>query len=69
MFLDISGSWKTSAAGCITLAIAILLGAQAIMDGRTPDTESIVAALAGIGLIQARDDNKSSEDVGVKKDE
>ena len=66
MFLDISGSWKTSAAGYIALAIAILLGAQAIMDGRTPDTESIIAALAGIGLIQARDDNRSSEDVGAK---
>lgn len=60
------GSWKTSAAGYITLAIAILMGAQAIMDGQMPDTESIIAALVGVGLIQARDHDKSSEDEGIK---
>jgi uncharacterized membrane protein YkvI len=61
-----SGSWKTSAAGYITLAIAILMGAQAIMDEQMPDTESIIAALVGVGLIQARDHDKSSEDEGIK---
>ena len=60
------GSWKTSLAGYITLAIAILMGAQAIMDEQMPDTESIIAALVGVGLIQSRDHDKSSEDEGIK---
>lgn len=60
------GSWQTSMAGYITLLMAILVSAQCILDGMMPDVTEIMAAMVGLGLIQARDDKKSSEDVGAK---
>ena len=59
-------SWRTRWAGWITLIITVLSSARNIMDGGFPDIDSIIAAFVALGLINARDDNKSSESVGAK---
>jgi hypothetical protein len=61
-----TGSWKTTWAGYITLIIAILSATRDFMDGMNPDVDSIIAAFVAVGLINARDNNKSSEEVGAK---
>ena len=61
-----SGSWRTRWAGWITIIITILVAGRDIMDGVYPDVNSIIATFVALGLINARDDNKSSEDVGTK---
>lgn len=66
----LKGSWKTTAAGIA--AIVVLLGnaAVALLDGDTAtnvDWSSLFAGVsAGLIGIFARDNNKSSEEVGVK---
>lgn len=63
-------SWKTTALGILILIVALGSAGVAILDGdpnTTIDFKEIMAALAGIGLTFARDNDKSSEDVGVKK--
>lgn len=59
-------SWKTTALGIAVLLAAIATNAIAILDS-DPATnfsyESIAAALAGLGLIASRDNDKTSEDV------
>lgn len=63
-------SWKTSALGLSAILIAggAYLNAAYDNDPATiPDTAALVAAvLAGIGLLFARDNTKSSKAVGVK---
>src|SRR5688500_20255917 len=63
-------SWQTTLAGiaAIVAAIANAIVAQFDSDPMTvPDWPLVVAAIAaGIGLIRARDNDKSSEDVGAK---
>lgn len=63
-------SWQTTAAGVITALIAILSAVGAIIDGdpaTNPNWEMTVAAVTtAIGLILARDNNKTSESVGAK---
>lgn len=63
-------SWKTTAAG-ITAIVAAIAGAAGLMlDGKpetNPDWTAVVAACsAAIGLIMARDNDKSSEEVSAK---
>lgn len=65
-----NSSWKTTAAG-ISAIVASVAGALNLMfDGNTltnPDWTSVIAAItAGIGLLTARDNDKSSEDVSAK---
>lgn len=63
-------SWKTSALGIS----AILVGVGAFLKASNDNDPSTVAdmpalfaaVLAGIGLIFARDNNKSSEQVGAR---
>lgn len=61
---------KTTAMGILAIIAAIVGAISATIDGNEatiPDWTSVAAALvAGIGLIFARDNNKSSEDVGLK---
>lgn len=64
------GSWKTTATGVCTVLVALGTAIKALTDGdpaTTPNIEvTITAITAGLGLIFARDNNKSSEDVGAK---
>jgi hypothetical protein len=63
-------SWQTTLAGiaAIVAAIANAIVAQFDTEPLTvPDWPLVIAAIsAGIGLIRARDNDKSSEDVGAK---
>jgi len=63
-------SWKTTGLGIATILAAIAASAKALLDN-DPTTmvnyEVLLAAItAGIGLILARDNDKSSESVGAK---
>lgn len=64
-------SWKTTAAGIgmiVTALFTMIL--QPLTDGNpatNPDYNVAIASIiAGIGLVMARDDNRSSEEVGAK---
>lgn len=63
-------SWKTTVCGVLAAVTAIFNGAIAMLDAdaaTNPDYAVIIATvIAAIGLIAARDNSKSSEDVGVK---
>ena len=63
-------SWKTTTFGVLTILSALMKAAMAVLDGNAatnPDWTVVITAItAGVGLIAARDNNKSSEDVGVK---
>ena len=62
-------SWKTSALGLSAILIAGGAYLKAAYDNdpaTTPDTAALVAGvLAGIGLLFARDNSKSSESAGA----
>lgn len=65
-------SWKTTILGVAVLLIAVSRGAIALLDGDPStvlDLQAILEALAGLGigggLIAARDNDKSSENVGA----
>jgi anti-sigma-K factor RskA len=63
-------SWKTTAAG-VSAIVAAVAGALGLMFDANPNTNPdwtavIAAVTAGIGLIMARDNDKSSEDVSAK---
>jgi hypothetical protein len=67
------GSWKTTVCGVCGIVAAIAVGVKAVLDGdpnTSIDIGSIVTAIAvlapSIAAIFARDNDKSSEDVGVK---
>ena len=63
-------SWKTTAAGVASILAAGALLLQAVSDGGlTGETIAEVIALmtAGIGLLTARDADKSSQDHGVRR--
>ena len=63
-------SWKTTAAGiaAIVAAVALAISHQFDTDPATvADWSAVIAALtAGVGLVLARDNDKSSEKVGAK---
>lgn len=64
-------SWKTTATGVVAGLMLILPEAQALLDA-SPDTNPnwnmVAAGIALIfGLAAARDNNKSSQDVGVRR--
>lgn len=64
-------SWKTTLCGILgVLAAAITLVAQPLLDtdpSTVPQWGALVtAAAAAVGLVFARDNDKSSEDVGAK---
>jgi uncharacterized membrane protein YhiD involved in acid resistance len=63
-------SWKTSAAGVGAILVALGSALSATFDAdpvTVPDWGALVAAIiAGVGLIAARDNDKSSEEVGAK---
>lgn len=64
-----SVNWKTTIAGIGALATAIGLVITDIQNGGTfalsEHLDAISVALAGIGLIAARDGDKSSEEAGA----
>jgi hypothetical protein len=63
-------SWKTSAAGVGAILVALGSALSATFDAdpvTVPDWGALVAAIiAGVGLLAARDNDKSSEEVGAK---
>ena len=63
-------SWKTTLAGvaAIIAAIALAIAHQFDADANTvADWGAVAAAVAaGVGLLYARDNDRSSEDVGIK---
>lgn len=65
-----SKSWKTTVAGIGTIlgAIGYALAAQFDTDPTTlPNWGGVIVAItSGVGLLFARDNDKSSEDVGAK---
>lgn len=64
-------SWKTTAAGLLVSISTITAAVAAMLDsdpGTVPDWDLVAVAVVGaVGLIMARDNDKSSEDVGAKK--
>ncbi len=62
-------SWKTTTAGILAVVGGIVRFYFAVKAGQVTEeaiTTSLTAILSGIGLIVARDNDKSSEDVGTK---
>jgi len=63
-------SWKTTVFGVCAILTAVAGAVSLLADGDSatnPDWTAVCAAVAaGIGLIAARDNKVSSEDVGVK---
>jgi len=60
-------SWKTTAAGVVGIVVAV--GSAALVwlkTGAMPDFAPVIAAVsAGVGLVMARDNDKTSEQVGA----
>lgn len=66
MFGLMTTNWKTTVAGVLAFVAALATQAQAFLDSK-PETIAdwdlvVVAFIAMVGLLRARDDNKSSED-------
>ena len=63
-------SWKTSAAGVGAILVAVGSALSSMFDNdpaTVADWGAVVAAvIAGIGLLAARDNDKSSKDVGIQ---
>lgn len=60
-------SWKTTAMGVVSILTALISIANALLNGTPIAWETTIAAItAGIGLIAARDNDKTSLDVGAK---
>jgi hypothetical protein len=62
-------NWKTTTTGIATILVAVGSTLKALTDNdpaTVPDYTVLVAAItSGLGLIFARDYNKSSEDTGI----
>jgi len=54
-------SWRTSAAGWLTLIGAVCTAVVQFINGEAPDITVILAALAGVGLLAARDQKAHDE--------
>ena len=63
-------SWKTTVMGVCAILTAVAGAVKLLVDGdpaTNPDwTATLAAVAAGIGLIAARDNDKSLESVGAK---
>ena len=63
-------SWKTSVSGLAAILVAVGAALTALSDGKpetSVDFPSLFAAcIAGVGLLFARDNNRTSESVGAK---
>lgn len=62
-------SWKTSLTGIAVLVGAVSMALVALLDNNpatTVDFDAILAALAGLGLLAARDNGVTSEQAGAK---
>jgi hypothetical protein len=63
-------SWRTTTTGILAIVIAIAGAVKAELDGdvtTTADWGAVAAAIiAGVGLIAARDNRVSSQDVGIR---
>jgi len=63
-------SWRTTTAGILTAVAAIAAAAKALLDAdptTNPDWALVTTSLAAAwGLITARDNKVTSEDVGAK---
>lgn len=71
---NMKGSWKTTLAGVGALLLILGQVLKVLFDGDPSTTLNldsiiveVIAALTAIGLINARDNDKTSEDVGAKK--
>ena len=63
-------SWRTTLAGIGALLIAVGTMLAAVTDGNpetVPNTEMLIAALTGLGLLAARDNGVSSEKAGARR--
>ena len=61
------GSWKTTSMGVLAIAgslVHLFFNRESITEAMVMET--VTAILVGIGLMFSRDNNKSSEEVGVK---
>ena len=60
-------SWKTTVTGVLTIVVALATAGIAwLKSGALPDFGPVVVAVtAGVGLIMARDNDKTSEQVGA----
>ena len=63
-------SWRTTTTGILAIVVAIAGAMKAELDGdvtTTADWGAVAAAIiAGVGLIAARDNRVSSQDVGIR---
>lgn len=62
-------SWKTTTTGVLMILGALLTIANSLLQtGQLPDGMPLLIAtiMGGVGLIKARDDDKTSEEVGAK---
>jgi len=63
-------SWKTTGAGIAAILVAVGAAIKALTDGDDAtniDIGALVAAvIAGVGLLCARDNDKSSKDIAAK---
>ena len=63
-------SWKTTTAGIGAILVAVGSALSSMFDNdpaTVADWGAVVAAvIAGIGLLAARDNDKSSQDVGIR---
>jgi hypothetical protein len=64
-------SWRTSVIGAVLIVGAVAsLVISALVNKRMPPADELTVAggaiATGVGLINARDNNKSSEDAGAK---
>lgn len=60
-------SWKTTVTGALTILVALIGAAKAMIAGTPVDYPTVVTAItAGVGLMTARDNNVTSEAAGAK---
>ena len=63
------GSWKTTLAGVAAIITALGTAHTQYNNGGNVDFATLIPALlAGLGLVFARDNNKSSVDVGIQRE-